>query len=625
MRRLKNILFAPEDASLLERGLHQAYLAVFLLAFAVADGLLALRLAAFSCAGLDGEALYASYFAHPLIAALNLLPAALLMALCYFLTRRAWAAQLLCALPIVGFALVNYFKIQLRGDQFLAADLRFVRSAGSIVGRYSPELSPAVIGAAVLTGLMLLFALLLLPNGVRGKKLRLGGVLVCAALSALLYTQVYVSEDVYLLTENDIANPWSDVETFLSRGFWYPFLHSVPDAFPAPPDKSYSEHAADALLARYQDADIPPEKKVNVMGVMLEAFSDLSDFPMLAELESVRAIYEPLHELEAQSVSGELITNIFAGGTVDTEWGFLTGYARHGAFRSDVDSYVRYFDAQGYDTVFSHPGYGWFYNRRNINGYLGFSESVFTEDGLGELVDPEVAPYSSDAELFDYLLAQLDKRTEADAPLFSFSVSYQNHGPYDDAAVPYGPVDPADTGWSDSGCGILNHYLVSVTDTISVLRRFTDELERRSEPVVLVLFGDHKPWLGNDKAVYRELGVDLDPDTLRGLRNTYATPYLIWANSAAKEALDADFTGDGGELSPCFLMPELFDRCAWKGPGSMQLAREMRALSPLVHEHDKFLVGGKYLSEDELPENILAFYRRYLCAEYRRETRGIQP
>ena len=48
------------------------------------------------------------------------------------------------------------------------------------------------------------------------------------------------------------------------------------------------------------------------------------------------------HQLEEESVSGDLLTNIFAGGTVDSEWCFLTGYSQYEDFRAPVDSYVWY-------------------------------------------------------------------------------------------------------------------------------------------------------------------------------------------------------------------------------------------------------------------------------------------
>ena len=621
--RLTYVIKGGEGASVPEKRLHQVYLAVALAAFAAANGFLALRLAACSYAPLWHPWVWKSYFDHPPIVLLNVLPAFVLMALGYFLTRRAWAAQLVSAVPTVGLALVNYYKIQLRGDPLLAADFRLLRTAGGILSRYSLGLSRVVLVAAGGAGLMFLLALFFLKNGLKHKWTRLGGTLVCLALVPLLYSRVYMSQGLYEKTVNydAIQNEWSPVELFVARGFWYPFIRSVSKAFPdVPPD--YSAREAAALLETYPDAGISPEKKINVVGVMLEAFADLTDFPALAGYDGVRAAYAPLHELEEASVHGDLLTNIFAGGTVDSEWGFLTGYSRHGEFRGPVDSYVRYFAAQGYDTVYRHPGYSWFYNRNNINEYLGFGESVFTENGFGALVDPWYAPKRSDAVLFDYLLADLDARTAGDAPLFSFSVSYQNHGPYEDGDRPSGALTEAGTGWSLSTVSIVNNYLDGVADTVAELRRFTDELDAREAPVVLVVYGDHKPWLGNDASAYAEMGVSFDLSTVEGFYNYYATPYLIWANRAAKDVLGTDFTGDGGDFSPCFLMPKLFDLCAWDGPAFMALARELRARTPLVHEQGLYLADGALAGA--LPPDDEAFYLQDRRAEYWRETRGLR-
>ena len=103
------------------------------------------------------------------------------------------------------------------------------------------------------------------------------------------------------------------------------------------------------------------------MGVMLEAFCDLTDFDALAGFDTVQEVYAPWHALEEQSLSGRLLTNIFAGGTVDTEWGFLTGASEHDEYRGATGSYVRYFTAQGYAAHYAHPGYSWFYDRERVN------------------------------------------------------------------------------------------------------------------------------------------------------------------------------------------------------------------------------------------------------------------
>ena len=51
------------------------------------------------------------------------------------------------------------------------------------------------------------------------------------------------------------------------------------------------------------------------------------------------------------------------------------------------------------------------------------------ESGFGDLISIEDALFKSDTVLVDYLLNDIDSRTEDDNPLFLFSVSFQNHGP----------------------------------------------------------------------------------------------------------------------------------------------------------------------------------------------------
>ena len=43
----------------------------------------------------------------------------------------------------------------------------------------------------------------------------------------------------------------------------------------------YNEARASAALAAYPDSDIPAQRKVDVIGVMLEAFNDFSTFDNL--------------------------------------------------------------------------------------------------------------------------------------------------------------------------------------------------------------------------------------------------------------------------------------------------------------------------------------------------------
>lgn len=618
MQAFRSLLRPDEKTGAAMRWAHRLWVFLWLTVFGLGIGLLSLYLAAYSCPGIDAQALWASYFKLPLLVVMNLLMPLLLVYLGFFLFARPWAAYLLSAVPFLTLALANYYKIQLRGDPVLASDLRLLRTAGGIMGNYSFELSAPVgiVAAGFVT--MLLLSILLLRREHMSRHERLAGLMLLLSLTLAGGFELYPDADIYEKTANSgLINPWSETEIYVSRGTTYPFLYSVQDMLPNAPS-GYRESEASSTLASYEDQDIPEGEKITVVGIMLEAFSDMTDFPVLDEVPAIHKIYEPLHELEERSVSGRLLTNIFAGGTVDTEWGYLTGYSEHEEFRSPVNTYVRYFKSQGYDALYRHPGYSWFYNRSNVNEYLGFDESVFNDTGFGDLISISDALYHSDKVLVDYLLNDIDSRTETDDPLFLFSVSYQNHGPYPSETYWEEYVTPEMTGWSMESCCVINNYLADIRSTVNEMCRMTEELEARKEPIVFVFFGDHKPWMGNGNSVYTEMGINMDVSTLDGFYNYYATPYVIYANQAARDLLGNDFAEPGGDFSPCFLMAKVFDECGWEGPGFMQLQREMRAVSPLMSSNGWRMQNGQLTMElDGTAEDENG---RYLRAQYYIET-----
>ena len=618
MQAFRSLLRPDEKTGAAMRWAHRLWVFLWLTVFGLGIGLLSLYLAAYSCPGIDAQALWASYFKLPLLVVMNLLMPLLLVYLGFFLFARPWAAYLLSAVPFLTLALANYYKIQLRGDPVLASDLRLLRTAGGIMGNYSFELSAPVgiVAAGFVT--MLLLSILLLRREHMSRHERLAGLMLLLSLTLAGGFELYPDADIYEKTANSgLINPWSETEIYVSRGTTYPFLYSVQDMLPNAPS-GYRESEASSTLASYEDQDIPEGEKITVVGIMLEAFSDMTDFPVLDEVPAIHKIYEPLHELEERSVSGRLLTNIFAGGTVDTEWGYLTGYSEHEEFRSPVNTYVRYFKSQGYDALYRHPGYSWFYNRSNVNEYLGFDESVFNDTGFGDLISISDALYHSDKVLVDYLLNDIDSRTETDDPLFLFSVSYQNHGPYPSETYWEEYVTPEMTGWSMESCCVINNYLAGIRSTVNEMCRMTEELEARKEPIVFVFFGDHKPWMGNGNSVYTEMGINMDVSTLDGFYNYYATPYVIYANQAARDLLGNDFAEPGGDFSPCFLMAKVFDECGWEGPGLMQLQREMREVSPLMSSNGWRMQNGQLTMElDGTAEDENG---RYLRAQYYIET-----
>ncbi len=581
---------------------------VCLTAASVAAGVVSLMLAY----GNYSFGIFKGYFKVPLIAVMNILPILVLTYLLYFITGRSWIAHLVVSAIVIAASVGDYYKLRFRDDPFIAADIPAITTGLKVSGNYEITVGVRVIAAFAFVLLSTLFLAFFVRGRIRFRFRTIG--IVAALLAAWPATLWCLDGDTFDSLENfdyPGASPWSDTQKQITRGFVYPFIHSIPDAIPQKPE-GYSDARASEILSKYKSEDIPEDKKVNVIGIQLEAFND---FERLGVEGINEKVYEKWHELEDESLTGTLVTNIFAGGTIDTERCFLTGLSTLDNFRAPVGSYVRYFSSQGYFTEGAHASYDWFYNRKNINSYIGFDEYWFSENRYKEMTGEDIG---MDEVMIPDIL-ELYRNRDKSVPYFNFSVTYQGHGPYADDYLAWGDGFWEGEDVTDASRTILNNYLGSIADTSERISWFIDELRSDPDPVVVVLYGDHNPWLGNGNSVYIELGVDLDVSEEQGFYNYFSTEYLIWANDAAKDALGVDPKGVGPTVSACFLMNVLFDECGLgKGPAYMQFTTDFMKGSPVVNTTGFYLEKGKITSEpsaglsDSLGEfRIVEYYRKH--------------
>lgn len=579
----------------------------FVLLSAICLGVISLRLAI----GPHTRDLCRLYWEHPAVAILNILPVMALSLFLYGLTGRTAVSFFITAAVTLGFSAGNFFKLTFRDDPLMAGDLLYLREAGQMSGRYELFWTFPLVVAVVGTVLGLIF-LLLLARGKPRRGLRAGVTAVGLFLLAVLIP-VTQSNTIYEKTAHydGLEHQYSSADQYIAHGFVYPFLHSIGDTVERAP-RSYRRSKAEELLSPYEDADIPEDQKVNVIGIMLEAYND---FTRLGAPRLASDVYDVWHRLEQEGYSGNLVTNIFAGGTIDTERCFLTGFSDRLNFRGNTNSYAWYFRGQGYTVEGMHPSNEWFYNRSNVTRYLGFEDYFFMENYFSDLTTWGTA---GDSIFFPELLSRYREATASGTPYFNFSVTYQGHGPYSDTDF-YWSGEPSDYvvnngEYTPEEHHILSNYFASIQSTNEYLAEFTDALREDDAPVVLVLFGDHNPWMGDGGSVYETMGIDFDMDAQQGFLNYYATRYIIWANDAAKDILGNDFQGEGPDLGPYFLMNQLFDLCGWTGPAYMQALRPVAQSVPVVHKTGQYMTNGTLVSA--LPPDAEQLVRDYRILEY---------
>lgn len=553
-----------------------------LLLYAVLLGYTSLYYAAL---GSDNAAeLFSSYLASPAVLLLNLAPVAMVMVFLYYLFNSAAAAALVTSILTLVMTWVHYFKLVFRGDPFLFEDVQLIREAGTMTGNYSIVLTTGMWCAAVVSlGICVLFALFLWQKTQR-PQVRAIVLAILLLLGMDGYRSLYCSETIYEKTYRPLTfqSVWNSSHQFQNRGFFYPFLHSTAAAFdPAP--EHYSEAYVEKMLEQYDYADIPEGKKVNVIACMLESYSDFTRFDELTFTEDP---YEFWHELQKESYSGTTLSYAFGGGTIIPERQFLTGLTEFPSFRRTTNSYPWYFRQQGYTVEGSHPYYHWFYDRSTINRRLGFENYYFDEDTYEALNGGE--PMSHDSVLFPHIVELYEQATARGENYFSFNVTFQGHGPYfSDAEYDHPYVE--NKGYSEESYNYLNNYLAIADDVDDALKDMVQSLRESEEPVVLILFGDHMPSLGDKNSAYGEFGISLDLASDEGFYNYYSTPYVIWANDEAKRVLGNDFVGEGPTIGTNFLMNEVFRLAGYTGNEYMQYSADLMQTFRCVHSTEIFL------------------------------------
>ena len=567
-------------------------------------------------AGDHGLYLFVWYLTQPRVLVLNLLPFVLLMLLLFAALDRAWLAFLLSSAVGLFFSWAQYWKLMARSDPIYAGDLLIVAEATQMAGQYIQ-----ITWQIILSAVLVLFAagcLFFLAKGRMRKSLpRLALAAAVIAAGLWLYPNYYTDAATYnSMKVWPEINEWFETNRYISRGGIYPFLHSIPDALPTPPE-DYDEDSARALLAAYPSDDIPEEKKISIVVTQLEAFADLS---RATDRITGADPYAEFHALLEESYHGTLLPNVFAGGTIDTERCVLTGFSALENFRRPSWSYARYFEGQGYTVEGAHAGYEAFYNRLNVNANLGLPNYRFIEGYYQNILEGIPMDNVFLPDVTENVLAALEK-----GPVFSFNVTYQNHGPYSadyawfpEVFVPQGELNSSD--WY-----IINNYLWGVQDTGRRMQEMADRFRTIDEPVILVFFGDHKPWLGEQSVTYDALGIDIRGGTDDSFYNYYATEYLFWANDAAKAVLGSELTGIGPDISPCYLMNLLFEQCGWSGPGYMKLTNEVMAQTPLLHTSGRYLSGG--VLTDTLTGDQKALADRMTFVQYylAQDAGGVHP
>lgn len=572
--------------------------------------------------------------AQPLLIVLNALPVGLVLLAFACLFRNVFFGAAITNFLVCALSIANRIKIEVRDEPVFPRDFALLKEVGQAMNSYTISYPVAAIAVVVgITALLVTLGVFIGGQPFPLARLRgwLGRLLGCAASIAVLaglIVTVYASNDLY--NSFRVSNAYYIPSVFNELGFPYCFCHQF-TTYPVDRPEGFSRSEAEAWESGPSTAG--QGKDVHVVMVMNEAFSDLTDSPAFDYGEEDDPLSN-LHALEADphALSGHLVVPGFAGGTANTEFDVLTGMQTNALSASttssfrvvnrNLESLFRVFDADGYATSFFHPGDDWFYNRENVYRWLGAEHTLFADEM--EAVEYK-GRWVTDDYMSDLITNELESAVSAGELLFHYTTTIQNHMSY--TADKYGedyefPPVPLTISVSDEVETMLRVYAEGVRDADAMLGRLVDTFSAQEEPVVLVYFGDHLPYLGDNQLGYQALGLtqEADWDALR----SYETPYVIWANDAAAETLDWDAAAEALDLpetiSASFLGAAVLELTG-RGEETPWFAflNALRRVSPVVQKQTCVLADGSTVSPLDagaVPDALEDSLRQWRCWSY---------
>ena len=546
---------------------------------------------------------------------LNFVPIFLTMIILDLPLRNVFYSAAATSFIWVAAAIANTLKVQARDEPLALTDITLLKEAMDATGNYSLDIPWGMLAIGINAVLLLIFIGYVfrpqksVKHDIRN---RIVGTIIVVLAAVGIVTGPMASSKTY--QNFDVETEFNITGVYDQLGFPYCFTYYATKNNAVKPD-GYSKSEAES----YETEGVAGQgNNVNVIFMMNEAFTDLTDqdvFNYPDELDPI-ANFHALSESD-NAYSGHIVVDWFGGGTANTEYDVTTGMqttmlssSSASAFRyvkKNADSIFRVFGDDGYRTVFMHPGKAWFYNRENVYERLGAQEEYFADDMENLTYKGE---WVTDDSTVDNVISMYEETVATGQNLFMYVTTIQNHMSYDYSK--YGSDYTFHSVYCTKEVSYDNRaylpvYIEGLYDADASLKKMTDYLQSRDEPTVLVFFGDHYPSLGDARAVYKELGLDIGDETGENVSDPYCAyeiPYLVWCNDAAKNELDFNETVSemnlpkDGNISANYLGASILELLGKEDENSFfSYLNEMRRKLPIVSADSWKTIGGKVITK----------------------------
>ena len=527
---------------------------------------------------------------------LNVILVALLYLMLLMLFNRFWTASIVILAVGIIVAAIEHFKVEIRYEAILPADLGFLGSNTGNMLTFIPAGAHVTILVALGAFAVLLALILVLRHfdGRKGRMIRTDNLslnLTSRLILLLLPILVFALYCIHVSTTDSLANKfsralgdtpsmWDSVYDAQRNGPLVAFTRQLTPKIMDKPS-NYSEETMKKVAARYQkEAETINASRTNnltdstVVYVLSESFSDPSRVP---GLKTNKDSMPNIRKIKAGTTSGLMLSSGYGGGTANLEYMGLSGLSMAN-FESSLSSpYQQLVPSQHWTPTINqlwgapvnslgyHPYESSMYSRATNYKKFGFSHfyTLTGPDVIKYQDKIDESPYVSDKSSYD---SALEGIKSGKTNKFIQIITMQNHMPYHEwyENNDYTAESATGTPLGDDEQQSIETYQKGVEITDQATQEFLNELDALDKPVTVVFYGDHLP------GIYSSASED-DNNSLA----LHLTDYFIWSNKASSS--QGNKASDAAYSSPNFFVAQAADHMNAKVSPYLAFLTEMHS------------------------------------------------
>ena len=527
---------------------------------------------------------------------LNVILVALLYLMLLMLFNRFWTASIVILAVGIIVAAIEHFKVEIRYEAILPADLGFLGSNTGNMLTFIPAGAHVTILVALGAFAVLLALILVLRHfdGRKGRMIRTDNLslnLTSRLILLLLPILVFALYCIHVSTTDSLANKfsralgdtpsmWDSVYDAQRNGPLVAFTRQLDPKIMDKPS-NYSEETMKKVAARYQkEAETINASRTNnltdstVVYVLSESFSDPSRVP---GLKTNKDSMPNIRKIKAGTTSGLMLSSGYGGGTANLEYMGLSGLSMAN-FESSLSSpYQQLVPSQHWTPTINqlwgapvnslgyHSYESSMYSRATNYKKFGFSHfyTLTGPDVIKYQDKIDESPYVSDKSSYD---SALEGIKSGKTNKFIQIITMQNHMPYHEwyENNDYTAESTTGTPLGDDEQQSIETYQKGVEITDQATQEFLNELDALDKPVTVVFYGDHLP------GIYSSASED-DNNSLA----LHLTDYFIWSNKASSS--QGNKASDAAYSSPNFFVAQAADHMNAKVSPYLAFLTEMHS------------------------------------------------